>query len=73
MFTSQVSCKRRGREDQELNQQEDDLNNHHKAQQLRLLQTGEHVYIPDNSSNGTVIDKVCPCSYNVQTPSGIYI
>ena len=45
---------------------------HHNARQLRPLQTGEQVYIPDNSSNGTVIDEPSPRSYNVQTSGGIY-
>ena len=35
--------------------QEVNFNNDHKAQQLRPFQKGEHVYIPDNSSNGMVM------------------
>ena len=46
--------------------QEDNFNNHHNARQLRPLQTCEHVYIPDNSSNGTMIDEPSPRSYNVK-------
>ena len=52
--------------------QESNFNKHHNARQLRPLQTGEQVYIPDNSSNGTVIDEPSPRSYNVQTSGGIY-
>ena len=70
MFTTQgVSCKEKK---EKIRKQQDNFKNHHKAQQLRPLQTGKYVYIPDNPSNGTVIVKPFTCSYNVQTSDRIY-
>ena len=52
--------------------QQKNFNNHHRARQLRSLQTGEQVYIPDNSSEGIVLEEPSPHSYVVQTPNGTY-
>ena len=52
--------------------QQDNFNNYHQAKQLRPLQVGEQVYIPDNSSEGTVIEESTTRSYIVQTDGGTY-
>ena len=52
--------------------QQKNFNNHHRARQLGSLQTGEQVYIPDNSSEGIVLEEPSPRSYVVQTPNGTY-
>ena len=52
--------------------QQDNFNNYHWARQLKPLQTGEHVYIPDNSSECTVTEESLTHSYVVQTPGGNY-
>ena len=52
--------------------QHDNFNNHYQARQLRLLQTGECVYIPDNSTEETVAEESFTHSYVVQTPGGNY-
>ena len=52
--------------------QQDNFNNYHQARQLRQLQLGGQVYIPNNSSEGTVIEESSTRSYIVQTPGGTY-
>ena len=52
--------------------QQKNFNNHHQARQLRPHHTGEHVYIPDNASEGTVVEEPSPRLYVVQTPNGTY-
>ena len=52
--------------------QQDNFNNYHQARQLKPLQLGEQMYIPDNSTEGTVIEESSTHSYIVQTPGGTY-
>ena len=62
----------REKEEKIRERQQDNFNNYYRARQLKPLQAGERVYIPDNSSEGTVTEESFTCSYVVQTPGGNY-
>ena len=42
----------------------------HKARELQPLQPGDTVWIPENKSNGTIIEQSNPRSYNVRVENG---
>ena len=44
----------------------------HKAQSLHPLSPGESVWLPDQGTDGKVIEESGPRSYTVQTPDGQY-
>ena len=46
------------------------FNKRHRARQLKALQTGDQVWIPEFQQQATVLRKVAPRSYLVQTPRG---
>ena len=62
----------REKEKQMKEKQRKNFDRHHRATDLKPLQTGASVWIPDNSSEGTVVGETNPRSYVVQTPSGTY-
>ena len=50
--------------------QHKNFNKCHRARQLKALQTGNQVWIPEFQQQATVLRKVAPRSYLVQTPRG---
>ena len=48
------------------------FDDHHKAKELRPLQSGENVFIPDFNSEGTVSEQNGTRSYAIQTENGNY-
>ena len=60
------------KEKQLRERQRKNFNHHHRAVDLKPLQAGDNVWIPDTSSEGTVVTETNPRSYVVQTPDGIY-
>ena len=52
--------------------QRKNFNLHHRASELKPLQTGDYVWIPDTRSEGIVVQETNPQSYEVETPSGTY-
>ena len=52
--------------------QQKNFNQHHRASELKPLQTGDYVWIPDTRSEGIVLQETNPRSYEVETPSGTY-
>ena len=50
--------------------QQKNFNNRHRARQLKALQTGDQVWIPEFQQQATVLREVAPRSYLVQTPRG---
>ncbi len=52
--------------------QQRNFDHHHRATDLKPLQAGGHVWIPDKQAEGTVVEETNPRSYVVKTPSGTY-
>ena len=50
--------------------QKRNFDHHHRARSLEPLLPGETVWLPDNASDGKVVEKTAPRSYVVQTPTG---
>ena len=50
--------------------QQRNFNKHHRACQLKHLQTGDQVWIPEFQQQATFLREVVPRSYLVQTPRG---
>ena len=62
----------REKEEKIRERQQHNFNNHYQARQFRPLQTGEHVYILDNSTEGTVAEESYTHSYVVHNPGRNY-
>ena len=50
--------------------QQKNFNKRHRARQLKALQTGNQVWIPEFQQQATILREVAPRSYLVQTPRG---
>ena len=50
--------------------QKRNFDHHHRARSLEPLLPGETVWLPDNASDGKVVEKTAPWSYVVETPTG---
>ena len=62
----------KGKEVMIRERQQKNFNKYHRASPLKLLKSGDLVYIPDNERQGTIIEESSTRSYTVQTPEGTY-
>ena len=62
----------KGKEVKIRDRQQKNFNKYHHASPLKLLKSGDLVYIPDNERQGTIIEESSTRSYTVQTPEGTY-
>ena len=62
----------KGKEVMIRERQHKNFNKYHRASPLKLLKSGDLVYIPDNERQGTIIEESSTRSYTVQTPEGTY-
>ena len=60
----------RGKEERIRNRQKRNFDTRHRAKNLKPLQSGENVWIPDNNSHGIVVEMRNPRSYVVSTSEG---
>ena len=62
----------RERDKQQKQRQEETFNRRHGARELPALVPGETVWVPDRSTEATVVDEVDHRSYEVETSDGTY-
>ena len=62
----------RQKEGEMRQRQKKTFDSRHKAQSLHPLSPGESVWLPDQGTDGKVIEESGPRSYTVQTPDGKY-
>ena len=62
----------KGKEVKIREKQQKNFNKYHRASPLKVLKSGDLVYIPDNERQGTIIEESSTRSYTVQTPEGTY-